>query len=286
MKNRRFKKIYLEITTDCNKNCVFCGKTSRKTEYLSVEKFENRLKQIANLGERIYLYVAGEPLLHPKLKDFLQIAENLGVEIAITTNATLIDEQISAILSPALKELNISVHSDSANNLSELEKIVKSGLNLSKMRQDLQISFRLWNIEEKENFHYSKTVEILSQEIPEFEIIPHNLRENKRQKIKENLFLHFDSPFVWEKNETPSEKGFCYGLQSHFAILTDGSVTPCCICKNAEIILGNIDEKDISQILASPRTKAIVGGFSKKIMVEEVCKKCAYARQKFAQKVQ
>jgi len=284
MEKRRFKKIYLEITTDCNKNCAFCGKTARKTEYLSVEKFESRLKQIANLGERIYLYVAGEPLLHPNLKDFLQIAKNLCVEIAITTNAALIDEQISAILSPALKELNISVHS--ANNLFELEKIVKSGLNLSKMRQDLQISFRLWNIEGKENFHYRKTLETLSKEIPEFEMIPHNLRENKRQKIKKNLFLHFDSPFVWEKNETPSEKGFCYGLQSHFAILTDGSVTPCCICKNAEITLGNIDEKDISQILASSRAKAIVGGFSKKIMVEEVCKRCAYARQKFAQKVQ
>jgi radical SAM protein with 4Fe4S-binding SPASM domain len=284
MKKHRFKKIYLEITTNCNKNCSFCGGSARKKEFLSLEKFENRLKQIAGLGERIYLYVAGEPLLHPELPLFLQIAENLGVEIAITTNGILIDERTAVIRSNALKELNISVHS--AQNEEETEKIVKSGLNSAKLGKDMQVSLRFWNYENEENSQLRKTIEILQKEFANFKIVSHNSKGAKRQKIDENLFLHFDAPFSWGKNETPQKYGFCYGLQSHFAILTDGSVTPCCICKNGEIALGNIDKENILQILKKERTRAIVGGFAKKIMVEEVCQKCAFARQKFAHKIQ
>jgi len=279
----RFKKIYLEITDVCNKNCPFCLGTTRKPVFLSIEKFESRITQIANLGEKIYLYVAGEPLLHPKLKEFLEISQNCGASIAITTNGTLIEEQFCALLSPVLQEFNVSIHS--AKDENEVEKIVHLTLKLADERDGLPISFRFWNRQNPQSFHYPKTSEILQKKFPEINITPHTSNGAKKQKITRNLFFHFDSPFSWDKNATQQKNGFCYGLQTHFAILTEGVVVPCCLDKNGEIALGNIDEKNISQILNSPRAKAIRGGFSKKIMVEEVCGKCAFAQQKFAQKV-
>ena len=251
----RFKKIYLEITTNCNKNCDFCGGTTRKSEFLSTENFENRLKQVANLGERIYLYLAGEPLLHPNFADFLKIAETHGVSIGIATNGLLLEEQFYALLSPALAELNISLHS--AENSEEYEKLTNLALSLAEKRADLTINFRIWNDE--------NLMKIGAQ----------------KRKIADNIFLHFAAPFSWGKNAEAQTNGFCYGLQSHFGILCDGSVVPCCICKNGEIVLGNINEKSITQILSSPRTKAIVGGFSRRVLVEEVCQKCEFIRQKF-----
>jgi radical SAM protein with 4Fe4S-binding SPASM domain len=260
--------------------------TTRKACFLSVEKFESRIKQVANLGEKIYLYVAGEPLLHPNLKEFLEIAQNYGASIAITTNATLVNEQLDALVSPALKEFNVSVHS--AQNLREVEKIVKATLNLTDKRKELQssdlsVSFRFWRA--LRPTYLKKTIEILQSKYGTIKLIPNTTNGTKKQKIAQNLYIHFDSPFSWDKNATVQENGFCYGLQTHFAILTEGFVVPCCLDKNAEIILGNIDEKNILQILNSPRTKAIVGGFSKKIMVDEVCQRCAFAQQKFAHKV-
>lgn len=251
----RFKKIYLEITTNCNKNCKFCGNTTRKKEFLSVENFERRLMQIKNLGERIYLHVAGEPLTHPNLAEFLKIAEQNNVSIGIATNGILLEKQFDTLLSSALKELNISLHS--AENPKECANIKNFAQNLAEKRKDLIINFRFWN---QENIQAGNA---------------------QRRKIAENIFEHFDSPFSWNKNAEPQKTGFCYGLQSHFAILCDGSVTPCCICKNGEIILGNINEKSISQILSSPKTKAIAGGFTRRELVNEVCQKCEFARQKF-----
>jgi radical SAM protein with 4Fe4S-binding SPASM domain len=279
----RFKKIYLEITTNCNKNCEFCKGTKRKSESLTVQDFENRIKQVANLGERIYLYVAGEPLLHPELNKFLLIAKTYGVSIGITTNASLIEKQFSALLLPALNELNISLHSVAINN-NELEQTVKSVLKLRNRRNDLQISFRLWNGINSLN-HATKLYELLQVALNEGIRFSHDFKSAGKQRIAENLFLHFDSEFSWNKNATPQKNGFCYGLQNHFAILCDGSVLPCCICKDGEIILGNINEKSISQILSSPRAKAIVGGFGKKVMVEEVCQRCEFAQKKFSHKI-
>jgi radical SAM protein with 4Fe4S-binding SPASM domain len=255
----RFKKIYLEITTNCNKKCEFCGGTNRKSEFLSTEDFEFRLKQIKDLGERIYLHVAGEPLLHPNFADFLKIAEKNEVSIGIATNGLLLEKQFSALLSPALAELNISLHS--AENSEEYENFINLALKLSEKRNDLLINFRMWN---QENM-----TEIGAQ----------------KRKITDNIFLHFAAPFSWDKNAEPQKNGFCYGLQSHFGILCDGEVVPCCICKNGEIVLGNINEKSITQILANPRTKAIAGGFSRRILVEGICQKCEFARQKFPQRI-
>jgi len=254
----RFKKIYLEITTYCNKSCKFCGNTSRKKEFLSVENFEARLKQIKDLGEKIYLHVAGEPLMHPNLAEFLKIAENNNVSIGIATNGLLIEKQFNTLLSPAIHELNISLHS--AENSEDYEKFVNLAYELAKKRNDLIINFRMWNQEKMSDVGAQK------------------------RKIADNIFLHFAVPFSWDKNAEPQKTGFCYGLQSHFAILCDGSVTPCCICKNGEIILGNINEKSITQILASPKTKAIAGGFTRRELVNEVCQKCEFARQRFNNK--
>jgi radical SAM protein with 4Fe4S-binding SPASM domain len=251
--------------------------------FLSVEKFESRIKQVVNLSEKICLYVAGEPLLHHNLKEFLEISQNLDTSITITTNGTLIEEQFPALLSPALQEFNVSIHS--AQDENEVEKIVNSALKLADERNDLPISFRFWNSQNQQSFHYKKTVEILHKKFPEIKIVPHTSDEAKKQKVAQNLFLHFNAPFSWSKSAPAQTNGFCYGLNTHFAILVDGLVVPCCLDKDGEVALGNIDEKNISQILNSPRTKAISGGFSKKIMVEDVCRKCSFAQQKFAQKV-
>ena len=75
------------------------------------------------------------------------------------------------------------------------------------------------------------------------------------------------------------EKVFCHGLSDQFAILCDGTVTPCCLDAEGDIALGNIFESDIRTILTSDRAIAIKQGFSKKTAVEDLCRRCGYARR-------
>ena len=92
-----FKKIYIEITNICNLKCEFCPETSRKKEFISIEKFEEVIKKIHKHTNLVCLHVKGEPLLHPKLEDILKVLERYNVKANITTNGTLIKENIEVL---------------------------------------------------------------------------------------------------------------------------------------------------------------------------------------------
>ena len=92
-----FKKIYIEITNVCNLKCKFCPDTSRKKAFMSVGEFEHIINKIHNHTNLVALHVKGEPLLHNKLEDILEVLEKYNLKANITTNGTLIKEKMQII---------------------------------------------------------------------------------------------------------------------------------------------------------------------------------------------
>ncbi len=86
---KKFKKIYVEITNICNLSCHFCPKSKREQKYMSLSSFEIILKEIKPFTDYIYLHVKGEPLLHPHIGEFLDLAHSRGFKVNITTNGSL-----------------------------------------------------------------------------------------------------------------------------------------------------------------------------------------------------
>ena len=108
----RFKKIYIEITNICNKNCSFCSKSSRKKEEMSPTDFEFIIKQVKKFTNYIYLHVKGEPLLHSEFERIIQICDENNMQVNLTTNGTLISKQQEVIAnSKCIRQINISIHS-------------------------------------------------------------------------------------------------------------------------------------------------------------------------------
>ena len=103
----------------------------------------------------------------------------------------------------------------------------------------------------------------------------------KGYRIRPKFFLEWGDRFEWPDKEAPiqGENVFCYGMRDHFGILCDGSVVPCCLDSDGVITLGNIFTEEISDILNSPRARAIVEGFSCRRASEELCRRCGYAQR-------
>ena len=82
---------------------------------------------------------------------------------------------------------------------------------------------------------------------------------------------------VYQNAPDDGDRVSCHGLGDHFGILCDGTVVPCCLDSDGMISLGNIFQEELSDILSSPRAKAIADGFRQRKAVESLCRRCGYA---------
>ena len=270
-----FKKIYIEITNVCNLDCKFCPNTNRDKQFMSLENFEEIIKKVKDYSKIICLHVKGEPLLHPNLEQVLKILEKYGLQTNMTTNGTLIKEKMQILKnSKSVRQINFSLHSITQNeNLSKtyLEDIFKSAESL----KDIIISYRIWD-----DRNSLKIISLL-QEHYKIQNLNEELKQKDYFKLRENLFINKDKEFIWPNinNNQIIEKGRCLALKEQIAILVDGSVVPCCLDNNGDIVLGNIFEETLDNILRKAKTLTIKKNFENSIITCDLCKTCGFLRK-------
>lgn len=274
----RFSKIYLEISNLCNLSCAFCPGTHRQKKALSKEEFSTLLPKIRSYTDFLYFHLMGEPLLHPKLELFLELAGEAGFKVILTTNGTLLPKQQTMLLNaPALHKVNISLHAFEANDLAvPFQDYLTGCFEFGKAAEGKKlISYRLWN----QGGQDEKNDEILAT-MKEFFPEPW-VEERRGPRIGQRIYLEYGDKFDWPDLSAADggEGVFCHGLRDQLGILCDGTVVPCCLDHEGDIALGNLFHQSMEEILESPRAKAIYEGFSQRKAVEELCRKCGYARR-------
>ena len=272
-----FSRIYVEITNICNMNCSFCHGHSRKLKQMTTAEFAEILDRISGYTEYIYYHLMGEPLTHPQLPEFLQIAASKGFKSMITTNGTLLKQHGDKILGAGIHKINISIHSFENGSEEQFENYMANLVDFAKKAYEkgVIVVFRLWN-NGFDNGRNNKIIDYLKSNI--------NVEwsENSRgYKILNKMFLEYGERFSWPdlNASVQGDDVFCYGLRDHIGILSDGTVVPCCLDSNGIINLGNIFNDKLSDIINSDRAKAIKYGFNRRNAVEELCQKCGYAQR-------
>jgi radical SAM protein with 4Fe4S-binding SPASM domain len=89
----------VESTNRCNLRCPMCPRGSGKypPEDMSYEFFQSLMRNYPDV-ECIWPQGFGEPLLHPKIFDFIRFAKLAGKTVSMSTNVSLLDEAGSAEL--------------------------------------------------------------------------------------------------------------------------------------------------------------------------------------------
>ena len=279
--------MHIEITNICNLKCTFCPPKTLPNGIMNLETFDNLNEQLKPYTKELAYHIVGDPLVLTNLNEYLSISLKHELKVNITTTANNINEKhYGTLLNTTIKQINFSINSYNANSHKKsLEEYLTPILDFVKFAQSQNheyfINFRIWNLdEEKSAKEFNKKVfdkinEVFSSNIDIEEVYK---QRPKNIRIDRKIFFNFDEYFNWPslENEIVSSNGFCYGLDSHFGILTSGDVVPCCLDQNACINLGNTNTTQISDILNSNRVKAIQNGFRKNIVVEELCQKCEY----------
>lgn len=287
---KKFKRIYIEITNICNLSCSFCPTSNMAPCTITLEQFQHIIDEIHPYTDYIYFHVKGEPLTHCKLGEFIEYAQKYDLFVNITTNGTLLD-RVSIFKNNYnnLRQMNISIHSYNANSQqsdihSYLDKCIYQAKYFSKYTNTIT-AFRLWNLNQfnMETSMLAQNKETLDYFKERFSLtnpIPYSLPENTRGiKLDRNIYLNFDYEFDW-----PDINGICYGISGRchglidqIAILSNGSVVPCCLDQNGDVTLGNIFTDNFSNILDSTKVEDIVSGFKASKLIEPLCQRCGYA---------
>ncbi len=283
--HKKFSKVNIEISNICNLQCSFCPEVIREKKMMSLELFEKVIQQVAPLTELVCLHLMGDPLVHPKLAEIIEICHRYQAKIFFVTNGVLLGRKSELLLHPIIQQLNFSLHSFFDNfpkkdATSYLENIFELTEKSFRDRPDLYINYRLWNLNDTRGT-LTDNQQMLEKICKRFEVsIPTEIDVRKRKSIhlKNRLYLHFDTEFIWPSLDLPilGTSGRCHGLSSHFGIHADGTVVPCCLDKEADIPLGNISQTDVIDILSSPRAQSILKGFQQKKLVEDLCQRCQY----------
>ena len=279
----RFAKAYVEITNVCNLNCSFCPKTTRPPRFMSRTEFRVILERLKGYTEFLYFHLMGEPLLHPEVFAFFELAHEMGYRVILTTNGTCLPDVGERLLSaPGLHKVNLSLQSFEANQTGSIYDYVNQCASFAARagEQGILINLRLWNLDGSEasgrNRENQRILSILSEVFPK----PW-LPSRGGQKLAERVYLNWGETFRWPdpNREDVNLHHFCYGLKDQIGILCDGTVVPCCLDHDAGLPLGNLFTEDVESILSKPRTLAMIRGFQAGKAVEHLCQRCGYANR-------
>lgn len=275
---KRFQKIYVEISNICNLHCSFCPGTSRKKHAMTEAEFSALLPKLKSWTDFLYFHLMGEPLCHPLLGRFLELAGEAGFRVIITTNGTLLKKnQELLIAAPGLHKVNISLHAFEANDLAvPFEQYLTECIAFGKAAQGKKIVvFRLWNSGGKDALNGSIQDALK-------EAFPGPWKEGRKGiSIGDKIFLEHGDKFDWPDLGAPEGTGrvFCYGLRDQLGVLCDGTAVPCCLDHEGDLALGNLFRQSVEEILDTPRARTIYEGFSNREAAEELCRKCGYAKR-------
>lgn len=268
MKRPLFQQIYCEITNECNLSCPFCSISKRPIKYMSLEEFREVVQKIKPYTDSIYLHVKGEPLLHPLFKEFIKCLEEEDLKVKVTTNGTKLLEYSDVILNnPIVKRINISLQSiinftdeETTNYFLNLEQFIK-------LNKTTHIYLRNWASNTNED---NVIKEYIKKMYPNAAFVDN-------ENLSDYVHYSYQTKFTWpSENKEETIESNCLGGKMQLAILSDGTVTLCCLDSEGDTKIGNIFENTLEEILDSPLYKKAVS----EMPYFALCKKCSY-RLKF-----
>jgi len=107
------------ITSKCNLRCVHCYANVN-----SVSEFDTASSLIDDLSALripVLLISGGEPLMHKNIYDIIKYAKSKGIQVSLSTNGTLIDEEVAG----KLKELGVDYIGVSLDGIKETHDLFR-----------------------------------------------------------------------------------------------------------------------------------------------------------------
>ena len=281
--------VSVELTNHCNLSCPEClrgsGNMTRSRGFMNLMLFEKIVSELKPYLFEMSLYFQGEPMLHPDFPYFIE--KSVGIRTTLATNGHFLSPDNAEMLAlSGLNKLIVSLdgmdqETYSAYRINGDINIVKEGIrNLSSAIKTNKSSLKLviQFLVNRKNEH----------QIPEARCFAREM--DASLTLKSMQIINEDAYETW----LPSERRFRrYELKNNkYAILSrlpdncsrmwfnpvitwNGKIVPCCFDKNADHILGDLNENSFREIWTGPRYRLFRKSIMSSRKMIEICRNCS-----------
>ncbi|MCP4112654.1 MAG: radical SAM protein [Desulfobacteraceae bacterium] len=241
------------ISFACNAKCVHCvyakfDETKQKTGSGKIFMDEDVFQQIALECSQypwalLRLVGFGEPLLHPKFLSMVRYAKQVGCNIGVITNGSLLDARMAEdLLEAEIDAIDISVDAFS----KEVYEHIRKGLNFDTLIENVRMLYELRNKMKKKTFILCSIVE-QREVMPELEQAI-EFWKSFSDKVVSRKFLTFGLLNTDQKREPYyTERMPCFLLYDRINVDVSGYIRLCGYDSFGKTNLGLVGETNIHQ---------------------------------------
>lgn len=129
---RAITDLRVSVTDRCNYRCVYCRTGNEGAQYseLPIEDYLRMVRVFVGLGIEKVRLTGGEPLLRKGLADLVQelsrlrtAATNEPLDIALTTNGHLLEDQAASLKAAGLSRVTVSMDAVDADTFARITRV-------------------------------------------------------------------------------------------------------------------------------------------------------------------
>ena len=284
--------LHVEVspTSGCNQRCSLCcvDYLGHKSKMLTEDILIKLVKDMKSCGVKsILLAGEGEPTANKAIVPMIQQAQKSGLDIALNSNAVLLDRSMALDILPGLtwarftmqsanKDIYHKIHKGSVNDyatvIENLERVVKI-----KKDHKLQVTLGIQQILINENYNTIYDTAKLAREIGmDYFVIKRFSKHPKNSyDVPEDLYLNavdqlrkidalsndnFSAITRWNNFEKDPNRQYenCLGISFITQVLADGGIYPCSqFFYDENYCYGNLYKNTFKEIFCSTKKKDI-----------------------------
>jgi len=254
-------EIHWEITNQCNLKCYYCRSNSGKPadDELSKNESLEAIKKFKNAGIKRICFTGGEPFSRADFKELIKFTVNVGIEVSIITNGTLINSDELDLIQSLNIKLNLSLDSITPliNNKLRGKNVHSLVLKVLEESKKRKLNLQLYATISKKNLNQLDSLVIFAKEFGS-RIHFKEISTGGRLKNNNKLLL---SPSEREKLKNFEKEGLivvdekCWADGESIFMSSNGNLYICneIFVRQPNLKIGNVKSFDFNKKIASKK---------------------------------